>query len=450
MKMATLTVRERIHRARRVGTTFGRVYIGIKTNQLIERRLSPPDMKQRWSRFNQDSANSIYRTAVDLRGLILKGCQFIGSRADVLPPEYVRVLSQLQDRVPAKSFAVVRRRVESELDRPLEDIFASFSEEPIAAASLAQVHEATLKSGERVAVKVQYPEIEALVNSDLRNLKMLFRAVGWIERDFDMMPLVRELATYVPRELDFVNEAHNAEQVAGSFAAQDDIGVPRVYWQYTTKRVLVMEFIDGIKISDVGALRGADVDLNALMQTLVEAYCQQILTHGFFHADPHPGNLLVQPDGAGPGRARIVFVDFGLAKDLPNEFRRGIVDFAAALLTGKPREMAQAMVELGFETRDGHSENLEEIARIVLELAAQMRHQSFIDPALARQAGEELPRLVRANPIVRMPSHIVLIGRVIGLLSGLGSTLGARIDMLRTILPYAMGTGTRSPSPPNA
>jgi len=425
---------ERLRRARRIGTTFGRVYLGIKANQFIQRRLRPPDMRERWSRFNRQSAESIYDAAIDLRGLILKGCQFLGARADVLPREYVEVLSRLQDRVPPKSFAVVRRTIEAELGRPLEEIFRRFEPTPIAAASLAQVHEAELHGGERVAVKVQYPEIESLVRSDLANLRMLFRAVGVFERDFDLMPLLDELGEYLPRELDFVNEARNAATVSNFFVGRDEVVVPRVHDALTTRRVLVMEFMPGIKITDVEALRAAGVDPNQVVQMLVEAFCRQILTHGFFHADPHPGNLLVQPEGP-----RLVLLDFGLTKDLPPHFREGIVAFALAMLADDPAKLGEALVALGFETRDGRPEGLHEIARFFLGFAKRFRDQAHADPKMLEELGDEIPEMVRQNPIVRVPNHVVLLGRVLGLLSGTSRSLGSRVDLLRTILPYALG-----------
>jgi predicted unusual protein kinase regulating ubiquinone biosynthesis (AarF/ABC1/UbiB family) len=440
-----VSVAERVDRVRRISLTFGRIYIGIKTTQFVERQLGAPGMKRRWSSFNRDSAERIYELAVDLKGLILKGCQFLGSRADVLPPEYVEVLSRLQDRVPPHPFEVVAGILEEELGAPVEDLFEWISEQPIASASLAQVHEARLRTGERVAVKVQYPEVAALVQSDLGNLRALFRAVGVLERDYDLMPLVEELGEHVPTELDFVNEARNAEAIAKLLEERADVVIPRVFWEYTTRRVLVSEFVDGIKISDVAALRAANIDCVQVMQTLVEAYCVQILTHGFFHADPHPGNLLVLP----PGRAladesaesaRVVFLDFGLSKRLPPGFRQASVAFAAALLQGEPASMARALADLGFGTRDGSTEPLELISGVILEAARQMRHQSYMDRKVTQKAGREIPRIVRENPIVRIPTHVVLLGRVIALLSGLGHTLDARIDMLRTILPYAVPT----------
>jgi predicted unusual protein kinase regulating ubiquinone biosynthesis (AarF/ABC1/UbiB family) len=426
---------------RRISTTFGRIYLGVKTNQFIAKRLGPPDMKQRWSRFNRRSAWSIYDSAIELRGMILKACQFIGSRADVMPPEYVEILSELQDRVPPRPFHVVEELVEAELGGPLDRIFASFGEQPIAAASLAQVHEARLLDGTCVAVKVQYPEIEALVHSDVANLRALFRAIGVVERDFDLMPLIDELAEHLPRELDFVSEAHNSERIAKFLERRDDIYIPAVHWDHTTARVLVTDFVDAIKITDLEGLQRAGIEPEKVMRSVIEAYCEQILVHGFFHADPHPGNLMVLPPPADATDAspRIVFVDFGLAKQLPPAFRESTVSFAAALLTGRPDEMAQALVDLGFETRHESLAALREISVVILDVAKRLRRQSFVDPDVVRDATRELPRLIRDNPIVSVPSHLVLVGRVIGLLSGLGSTLQVRVDMLRIILPYVMG-----------
>jgi len=438
------TARARAYRARRIGTTFGRIYLGIRARRFLARRVNPPDMPERWRRFHRHSAGLIYEAAVELQGLILKGCQFLGARADVLPREYVEILSRLQDRVPPRPFPVVRASVERELGADLEQIFASFETSPIASASLAQVHAARLHSGERVAVKVQYPEIESLVRSDLANLRTLFRAVGLLEGDFDLMPLVDELATHVPRELNFVQEAHNAETVGRHFKDRDDVAVPRIHWEFTTRRVLVMEYIDGIKITDLAALRRAGLDPAQVSQLLVEAYCEQILRHGFFHADPHPGNLLVQRrESGGP---RLVFVDFGLAKELPPSFRQGAVEFAAALLRGEPAAMAEALVALGFETRDGRPESLVEIAGFVLEAAQRFRHGVRLEPASGR-VFREIPDLIRENPIVRVPSHLVLLGRVLGLLSGVNRSLDARVDLARTIFPYVMGVTPRPGGP---
>jgi predicted unusual protein kinase regulating ubiquinone biosynthesis (AarF/ABC1/UbiB family) len=437
----SISLANRIYRARKIGTTFGRIYLGIRVNRMIETRLRPRDMAERWSKFNRTSAESIYEAAVELGGMILKGCQFIGSRSDVLPPEYVEVLSRLQDRVPPRPFEVVREIVESEFDAKLDEVFDSFGRTPIASASLAQVHEARLHSGERVAVKVQYPEIESLVYTDLSSLRALFRAVSYFERDFDLLPLIDELGQYVPLELDFENEGANAEKIAGYFEHRPDVLIPKIHWRYATRRVLVMEYMDGIKITDLAGMRAAGIDTSAVSRLLVETFCEQILVRGLFHADPHPGNLLVQP---GPdGSPKLVLLDFGLVKDLPPTFRKGIAAFAMALLRADADAMGVALLDLGFETRDGKPDSLATLARFMLDAAILVQDQNYVDRDLLQEVGQSVSEEIRSNPIVRVPSHIVLLGRVLGLLSGVNRSLESTVDLLKTILPYA--TAATSP-----
>ena len=433
---------ERAYRARRIGLTFGKIYLGIKTQQFISRVLAPPDMADRWSHFHRESAESIYEAAVELQGLILKGCQFVGSRADIIPSEYSDNLSRLQDRVPHRPWDEVRDLLEDEFELPLREVFREICHEPVASASLAQVHEAYLHDGERVAVKVQYPDVADLVISDLANLRALFGAVGLIEKDVDLMPLVEELGNHVPLELDFLNELENAATIDTFFSDRDDIATPRLHRELSTKRVLVMEFIDGIKISDLEALGRAGIEPSSVMRILVEAYGEQILRRGFFHADPHPGNLLVRPrpDGEGP---QVVFLDFGLAKQMPRDFRSGSIDFATALFKGDADAMAEALVAVGFQTRDGDRDCLREISRIVLRAGADLRANTGNRSRELRRYGRDISRLVRENPIVTMPSHVVLLGRVIALLSGLSKSLEVKLDLMTTLLPYVFGDDER-------
>jgi len=434
---ATLGPMERLERARRLGVTVGRVYLGIKANQVLARGLSREQMRRRWRRFHRDSAESVYRTALDLRGLVLKGCQYLGARADLMPREWVEALSRLQDRVPARALPVVRGVVERELGRPLESVFRSFSPQPVASASLAQVHDAVLRDGSRVAVKVQYPEVADLVRSDLANLRALFRTIGLLERDFDLMPIVDELGRQVPSELDFLNEADNAERVAAIFAGRDDVRVPRVHREWTTRRVLVMEFVDAAKVTDADALAALGVDADAVVRTLVDAWCQQVLVHGFFQADPHPGNLLVESDGA--GGARLVLLDFGLAKELPSSFRRDALDLLMAVLRRDPDEMAVALDELGFATRDGSLASLASLARVGLEILRELAESGSLGPERMERIGEELAEQVRRSPLVRVPGHVVLLTRTLGLLSGVARSLRSRVDPLSIVFPYVVG-----------
>jgi predicted unusual protein kinase regulating ubiquinone biosynthesis (AarF/ABC1/UbiB family) len=433
------TVQQRVERARRIGVTVGRVYLGLKTNQVLARGLSHEQMRDRWRRFHRDSAESVYDAAVDLRGLILKGCQYLGARADLMPREWVEVLERLQDRVPARDLPTVRRIVESELGRPLEAVFRRFDPRPVASASLAQVHEAVLRDGRRVAVKVQYPEVAELVHSDLANLRALFRAIDWLEGDFDLSALVDEMGRHVPRELDFLSEARNAERIAALFAGRSDIHVPQIHREWTTRRVLVMEFIDGIKITDREGLDAAGVDVPRVVRTLMEAWCEQVLVHGFFQADPHPGNLLVEPSG------RLVLLDFGLAKELPSDFRVQTLALLTALLRRDPEAMADVLLAQGFATRDGARDSLVSLSRVGLAIAAELAMHGSLDAKRLEAIGEELLAEVRGKPLVRVPGHIVLLGRTLGLLSGLARQLDAGIDPLHVVFPYVVGAAVPAP-----
>jgi predicted unusual protein kinase regulating ubiquinone biosynthesis (AarF/ABC1/UbiB family) len=435
---APLSAVERIERARRLSVAVGRVYLGAKANQMLARGLGPERMRARWSRFHRDSAESIYRTAIELQGLILKGCQYVGARADLMPREWIEVLSKLQDRVPPRELPVVRRVIEGELGRPLEAVFRDFAPRPVASASLAQVHEATLRDGRRVAVKVQYPEVAEQVRGDLANLRALFRAIGWLESDLDLLPLIDEFGRHVPRELDFLAEARNAERVAAMFEGRTDVRVPRVHRDWTTRRVLVMEFVDGVKITDRDALRAAGVDLDRVMRALVEAWCEQVLVHGFFQADPHPGNLLVERESG-----RLVLLDFGLAKQLPARFRADSLRFLLGLLRRDADEMAEALLALGFATRDGSRESLASLARAGLEAARDLAEAGSLAPERIERIGREIAEQLRRDPVVRIPSHVVLLGRTLGLLSGVARSLDTSVDPLSVALPYVMG----SPAP---
>jgi len=427
----------RVGRARRVGTAFGRIYLGIKGHQLLDRHLRPTDMDLRWHRLHREHARILHRSALELRGLVLKGCQFLSARADVLPPEYVETLSKLQDRVPPTPADRAVGLVERELGRPLREVFAHFDRRPVASASLAQVHRAVLRDGREVAVKVQHPGIEALVRADLASLRLLFGTVERIEGSLALTPLLDEIAEAVPTELDFRAEARHAERLRALFAGRREVVIPEIVHELSTRRVLVLEFLEGIKITDLPGLEAAGVDPGRVAQLLAEVFAEQILRFGFFHADPHPGNLIVLPDGP-----RLGLLDFGLAKELPPHFREDLVAFVLSLLRGDSREMAAALVRLGFETRDGRPDSLDEVARLVLALAVRARDRAHLDPDLVEEARREIGEALRRNPVVRIPGHLVLVGRVMGLLSGVSRSLGSRVDLARTLLPYV------APAPP--
>jgi predicted unusual protein kinase regulating ubiquinone biosynthesis (AarF/ABC1/UbiB family) len=342
----------------------------------------------------------------------------------------VAILGHLQDNVPPRPYAVIAGQVAGELGKPPTETFRDFSRVPVASASLAQVHRATTHDGRDVAVKVQYPGIDRVVETDLRNMSLLVRFLARIERDFDYRLLFAEYTKYTPRELDFEMEGRSGEEVARNLAHRADVRVPKIDWSSTSRRVLTTEFIDGIKISDTAALAAAGIDPGQVAQIMTEAYCEQILVHGFFHADPHPGNLLVLP---GP---IVVFIDFGLSKDLPAAFRLNYAKLTVAIMRQDDAGMAEGFAAIGFETKSGDPDSLVALGRAFFESAGP-DGKPYVDAEVMPEVNERLAVMLKDNPVTRMPADILLIFRVLGLMSGLQKRLDSRVSMADTILPYA-------------
>jgi predicted unusual protein kinase regulating ubiquinone biosynthesis (AarF/ABC1/UbiB family) len=422
---------DRLRRFLAVSSLAGRIYAGYKAIGIRERRFNLPkdEADSRRKAHHSWSAEQLYSLAVRQQGLLIKFGQILGSRPDLIPDEYVDALSRLQDRVPPRSFRTIERAVTFELGRPLADVFSEFEEEAIASASLAQVHRAVLKDGRTVAVKVQYPGIWDVVHTDLDSIRFLLRILGLLERNLDFGPIIQEVSRNIPLELDFINEGHNAELIAANFASRDDIIVPKIYWEYTTRRVLVMEFLEGIKITDVEAIQAAGVDLQALSQLVSDAYCEQLFLHGMFHADPHPGNLFARP---GP---QLVMLDFGLCRKLDDQFRLGYAALVHAMITGNSLEMVSAFRKLGFRTKRANDPApYIMLGRAFME--SSRPGQGYADRDLVAEANQRLAQAIRANPLVEIPREFLLILRVTGLLSGLGKRLESRVDLISTLLPY--------------
>jgi predicted unusual protein kinase regulating ubiquinone biosynthesis (AarF/ABC1/UbiB family) len=384
-----------------------RIYLRYKAIQLWLRLVSDRHKEERYRRQDLRAARAVLKTSIRLEGLLIKASQFIATRADILPREWVDTLSALHDRVPPRPFEVIRSVVEQELEQPLAGLFAEFSPKPLAAASLAQVHAARTKDGRRCAVKVQYPGIEGIIRAALRNLMLTLQILARLEPDFDFQVIAREILKYIPMELDFLNEARNCETIRINFAPRPDVIVPRVYRELTTRRVLTMELVEGVKVTDLEGFARAGIYKREVAQKLLEIFTEMILRDGFFHADPHPGNILVQP---GP---RIVLLDFGLAKDFPPAFRDALVRLTFAILTTNREAILVAFRDLGFRTRDNSPETLLLLADLFLGNSVR-RNRAFADRELIDEFSDRLPRTIRANPIVEVPADVLLVNRVMG------------------------------------
>ena len=383
---------------------------------------------------HRSNAVRLRKLCVEMRGGVLKLGQFVSCRMDLLPPAYVEELATLQDRVPAVDSVAIIARVEEELGAPIASLFASFDPEPIAAASLAQVHGALLSDGTEVAVKVQLPGIEEILAIDLAALRVVSGLLGDLVPATDMTTIARELSRSVSRELDFVAEVGSATEFAAHFAGDEAVFVPRIFPAQSRGRVITMERVDGQRLTDYldecetrGEAGASDRD--RVFSILIGCFCQQILGDGLFHSDPHPGNFLVC---AGP---RLAVLDFGSVERFSADVRRAYAELAGAILARDHAKMAELLAVMGFRTRSGESDSLREFAEMMLEL---FRDDSTIDlEGFDPQAQlERALEIARANPIVSVPHDFVMLGKVFAALGGLVFRYKPQINLFALIGPH--------------
>ncbi|WP_296664646.1 AarF/UbiB family protein [Demequina sp.] len=388
--------------------------------------------------------------AVDLGGLMIKLGQFMSSRLDVLPPEITQELEGLQDEVPPVPFDQMRALAEHELGVPLARVFAQIDEDPVAAASLGQAYRAQLapldakNAGfDGVVVKIQRPGIEAIVDVDLAALR---RVAQWLRRirlvsdRADMPALVEEFATVSLEEIDYLQEGQNAERFAENFAKDDRVKVPAIVWERSTRRVLALEDVTAIKITDAPALRAAGIDPADVAKVFAEVMFDQLFVHGFFHADPHPGNLFIEP--AAPGEDghpwRLTFVDFGMMGSIPTALREGLRALIIAAASRDGRGMVQAMNGAGVLLPSADTADLE---RVMDKLFARFGGMGFaelreLDPREFRDFGLEFSDVVLTMPF-QMPEDFLLVIRAVSLTSGVCSALDPAYNIWDSVEPYA-------------
>ena len=402
----------------------------------IQRRFRGVErMAEATHRFHQAAALAIVRRALKQQGLVIKTCQFLGSRADILMDEYVRTLSLVHDQVPPRPWSEMRPVIEGELGGTTEDLYAEFDPQPVAAASLAQVYRARLHDGTAVAVKVQYPGVAQIVQHDLQALRTLVNLWARFERVIDFRPVIAEMERNAPEEVDFIHEGRAAEQLAALLADRDDVVIPRIYWDRSSIRVLTMDYIDGIKISDVERQRAAGVNTPQVAASLIDLYNTMILERGMFHADPHPGNLFVVPGDAPGADAKIGLVDFGLTKTLPDEFREQLIVLTSAIVSEQPEAITGTMEGMGFRTRERNDETYAALGEAFLGDVLRSG-KPYADQEMVADINERLGSVLRSNPLIDVPGDVILIARVMGLLSGLGKMLESETDLLEALLPF--------------
>jgi len=434
---AGLSVREHATRVVPVGQSLSRslvlatvaadIFVGYTT--LGERtKWLPSLVKQRdWELQHQRGANRVLETAASLGGALIKACQFASTRPDLLPAVYIRTLVPLQDSMPPRSWSEIEKAITRELGRRPDDVFAQIEHEPVAAASIAQVHRARLHDGREVAVKVQYPDITNLVATDLAVLEQIVKAIARLAPTIQLQPIVNYLKETLPLELDFEHEAESMTSLRAALAHRDDVLVPLVVPDLSTEHLLVMDYIEGIKITDREALEQAGISPHEVARLLNDLYADQMLHLGILHADPHPGNLLVQP---GP---RLVLVDHGLTVPLAPSLVDALRKMLRALARGDFDELISALAEAGL--RLDEQVDIATLLQLVGVLLGNDQ-ASESDETAGDVDGVEVGMQI-GKSIGTIPTDLLLVGRVLGLLDGITKQLDPSMDTMEIVAHYA-------------
>lgn len=399
--------------------------------------------EERLAAAHRRNARLVERTIVRLDGLFIKVGQLISILTNFLPEEFRQELEGLQDSLPPRPLEQIVSRLRAELGAAPEELFATFDTEPIASASLAQVHAATLRDGRRVAVKVQHADIDEIVPLDLRAIKRILGIVRFFTGVKGLESYHAEISQMVHEELDFNKEAEHLERIARRFVNDPMIGFPTVVHEYSTRRVLTTEFVDGIKVTNLAELEAHGVDRTALARRILGAYCQMIFVDGVYHADPHPGNILVKPNGG------IVFVDFGAIGVLSPKMKEGVTAFVEGVIRRDPERITAAMRRMGFIAITADPTDVAErvIAyfqrRFLDQVTAESWNLSEVQAVDLKTKLETIADLRKLDVSFRqltatfqVPKDWVLLERTLLLLLGLCTYLDPVLQPMSVIEPY--------------
>lgn len=356
--------------------------------------------------------------------------QILSTRPDLIPQDYIIELQKLQDEVPPFAYDQVEQIINRELGADIPKIFKSFEQKAFAAASLGQVHQAILEDGDKAVVKVQRPDIEKVIETDLDILFDLARLTEKhipASRLYNPVGIVEEFTKVIRSELDYGTEGRNAERFRKNFEDDKMIYTPKIYWEFSSRRILTMELIEGIKINNLKELNKVGYNRKKIAENVAKAFIKQILIDGFFHADPHPGNMLVMKDGI------IGFMDFGMMGRLDEEMREKGIDLFVAVLERNPNKIINEMLNLGITSQ-------EEIDTRSLKIdIKEMLDQYYDKPLKEIILGELISQLVEISIKyhIKMPAEFALLGKSLITIEGIGSELDPDFNLAEIAKPYA-------------
>ncbi|MCJ7533134.1 MAG: AarF/UbiB family protein [Anaerolineales bacterium] len=451
-------------RYRRIVFFFARAILNIIYWDLVLPRLG----LRGWSRRTRQQrlhriAAGFRRLAIQMGGVLIKVGQFLSARVDVLPEEITTELAGLQDEVPAEDFADIRRVAEAELGAPFSEGFASFDATPLAAASLGQVHRAQLHpddigEGQKadVVVKIQRPNIETIIATDLAALRTIG---GWLQRyrpirqRADVPAVLNEFSRTLYDEIDYLAEGRNAETFAANFRNRPEVSIPYVVWSHTTRRVLTLEDVFAIKITDYAAITTAGIDRVLVARRLFDIYLQQIFEDNFFHADPHPGNLFITPlsgnDDDGQ-RWRLTFVDFGMVGHIPPNLRTGLRELIIGVGSKDSDRLVNSYQMLGVLLPHADIAKLKQAEAMAFDrfwgkTIDELRQTTFEE---MHEFAKEFRDLVYDMPF-QIPQNLIFLGRAVAILSGMCVGLDPHFNLWERLAPFtqkliAEETGSRN------
>ena len=397
--------------------------------------------RERWKKIHRRNARRMFKGFVRLRGVYIKLGQILSVMGTFLPREYTEELEGLQDDVPPASYHKIAKTFSQSFGKEPTAAFATFEKEPIAAASLGQVHQATNAAGEKLAVKILYPNVATIIKVDLRVL-------GWAIRVYkNFVPVQQiervheQLSDMLVRETDLENEARMIARMAKNFETDPDVLFPAVYPEWSSRTVLTMSFMDGVKITKKSALQKLDLDPYAVATKLIKVFYKQLFIDRFFHADPHPGNFFVQ---RGPeGQPRIVVLDLGSATELRKNLADGMFNILSGLMQRKDDLVVKGIDEMGFIAPSGDRALLERTTRKYFEKLLNINITDFgkIDPKVAQQLAdpdmkrEELRELMKS---IAYPEGWFYVERASVIMFGLQATLAPKLNGIQVGFPYVM------------
>ncbi|PKA51417.1 putative aarF domain-containing protein kinase [Apostasia shenzhenica] len=443
-----------IYRRRlRVFTVALVIYLDYKAVQRRARWVSRGKEDALWEKTHERNARRLLNLIIELEGLWVKMGQYLSTRADVLPEAYICLLKQLQDSLPPRPLWEVRQTIVEELGKSVDELFSSFFEQPLATASIAQVHRATLKNGEEVVVKVQHDGIKEIILEDLKNAKAIVDWIAWAEPQYDFSPMIDEWCKEAPKELDFNHEAENTRKVSRNLGCRSgndgtsldhsvDVLIPEVI--QSSEKVLVLQYMDGIRLNDTQSLEAYGVDKQKLVEEITRAYAHQIYVDGFFNGDPHPGNFLVSKEPP----HRPVLLDFGLTKSLSSSMKQALAKMFLACAEGNHVGLLSAFAEMGLRLRLDMPDQAMEVstlffrnstpAKDALENVKSLNDQREKNMKIIQEKMNLNQKQVkRFNPVDAFPGDAIIFTRMLNLLRGLSSTMNVRIVYLDIMRPFA-------------